>query len=445
MKIHRCFKLNNFFLISLILLLHQSGNLLFAQNGLDKTISFYASNEPLRSVLNRITTVHNINLTYNASDELFDTPVSINAENIKITGVLSGVLSQIDHTYQQVGNHFVIIKMPETARQSEGPRVKHEISSLVSEPSPAKAPLADTVVRYVNVPVIIRDTLLIFDTIVKVEHELIRDTVFVEKSAARSGRVRPFTINNDVFRFEADRNKGWAAALSYAHMGAGYHLVSKNLPLGPETTVKDAESYSFRNFALGAELQYNSGNFMFMAGISVNSFSNRFYYSEISTSGGFTQTDTLDFFYTIIQSDTIWKYVTDTSWIPLNSIELLYDRMNRIGLLEINASVALKVYNGDLLSLYLKTAVHTGVPLWLKGNTVLKSEEYQAVKLERDYFADYILAYQAGIGGNIQLSEWTDIFAEVFYKRYISETVIDHALGRRLHGAGLRLGLLYYF
>jgi hypothetical protein len=441
MKMHRCFRLNNLVLISLILLLQQSGNLIFAQNGTEKPINFYASNESLRSVLNRLSTAHNINLTYNASDEVFDTPVSINAKNNKVSSVLSGVLSQIDHTYQQVGNHFVIIKLPESAK----PISSRENPSAVAKPEPVAALRADTLIKYVDVPVFIHDTLLIFDTIVKVERETIRDTVFIENPANRSDRVRPFTFNDDVFRFEAERNKGWAVALSYAQMGAGYHLVSEYDPLGPYTKVKDAESYSFRNFALGAELQYNTGNFIFMAGLSVNSFSNRFYYSEISTSGGFTQTDTLDFFYTIIQSDTVWKYVTDTMWIPLNSTELLYDRMNRIGLLEMNASVAWKVYNGDLLSLYLKTAFHTGIPLWLKGNTVPKSEDYQAVKLEKDLFADFILAYQAGIGGNIQLSDWTDIYAEVFYKRYISETVIDHALGRRLHGAGLRIGLLYYF
>jgi hypothetical protein len=441
MKMHRCFKLNNLFLISLILLLHQSGNLILAQNGTGQPISFYASNESLRSVLGRLSTSQSINLTYNASDEVFDKQVSVNAENKRVTSILSELLSQIDHTYQQVGNHFVIIKMPETTR----PSPSNKNSPTVFEPLPATPPRADTIIKYVDVPFIIHDTLLIIDTIVKVERELILDTVFVERPSNRSGRIRPFTINNDAFRFEADRNKGWATAFSYAHMAAGYHLVSMNDPLGQYSNIRDAESYSFRSFALGAELQYNSGNFMFMAGISVNSFSNRFYYSELSTSGGFTQTDTLDFFYTIIQNDTIWKYVTDTSWVPLNSIELLYDRMNRIGLLELNASVAWKVYNGDLFSLYLKTAAHTGIPLWLKGNTVLKSEEYQAVKLEKELVAGYVFAYQAGIGGKIQLSDWTDIYAEVFYKRYINEIVIDHALGRRLHGAGLRLGLLYYF
>lgn len=438
---HRCFRLNNIFLISLILLLQQSGNLLFAQTEIEKPISFYASNESLRSVFSRLSAANRINLTYNASDEVFDSQVSINAENKQVASILSELLKQIDHTYQQVGNHFVIIKMPDTSK----PFARRKNPAPDPETSPVSNPLADTIVKYVDVPVFIHDTLFVFDTIVKVERELVRDTVFVEKPSTRSGRAKPFKISDDVFRFEADRNKGWAAAFSYAQLAAGYHLVSENDPLGTYTRVKDAESFSFRNFALGAELQYNTDNFMFMAGLSINSFSNRFYYSEISTSGGFTKTDTLDFFYTIIQSDTLWKYVTDTIWIPLNSIELLYDRMNRIGLLEMNASVAWKVYNRELLSLYLKTEVHTGIPLWLKGNTVIKSDEHQAVKLEKDLFADYIFAYQAGIGGNIHLSDWTDIYAEVFYKRYISETVIDHALVRRLHGVGLRIGLLYYF
>lgn len=413
----------------------------FAQQNGEKLSSFDARNQTMRAALQRLADENNINLTYNASDPVFDARISLSVQNREITEILSMMLDQINHTFQQVGNHLVIVPKSESvAGQSTSQDLIVESKSSVYDPGNP-----DTVFIHVESPVLLRDTVIVFDTIVQIEQQIIRDTIFIEKPAANGSRARPASALNNALRFEPDRKRGWALMAHYSHMAAGYQLIAPG-NLTPELQeVKDSEALSVRNAGLGLAIQYNAGNFSFAGGLSLNIFSNRFYYSEIFTSGGFTKTDTLDIFFTIVQTDTIWKYVTDTTWVPLNREELMFDRMNRIGLLEGSISAAYTFFSNNDLKLFTRAGLHGGMPVWLRGNTIVNEAGLNAEKLSKDFFADYTFGYQAGLGASIKLSDWTDIHAEAFYKRYLGQTTPGHPLDRRLHGVGLMVGILYYF
>jgi hypothetical protein len=70
---------------------------------------------------------------------------------------------------------------------------------------------------------------------------------------------------------------------------------------------------------------------------------------------------------------------------------------------------------------------------------------YPATEMNKGTFEKWTYGYQAGIGVRYTLTNWTDIYGELFYRRYLSATTTNHPLNRRLHGAGLKIGLLYYF
>jgi len=411
----------------------------FAQNGSSKIIDFRMSNETVRSALNRLSSEYEVNLTYNASDPDFDTKISYTAQGKTITEVLDDILQEIHYSYQNVGNHLVIIRLPESATSgSSGLRQK--------QPPPQNLPSlkADTVFIEVEKQVIVRDTLILRDTIVKTEQTIIHDTVVVEKIVELTRRgARPVSVNRDAFRFEPDRRNGWAASFSYTQLAAGYHIISEIDVLNLQE-LKDSEKLSFRNFGLGAALQYNAERLSVSAGAGLFSFSNRFYYSETFATGGYTRTDTLDTFFTIIASDTIWRYVTDTTWIPLNKETLNYDRLNRFGLLEFGIDAQLVILEGRNYSWYLNAGFGAATPLWFRGNTISSDDNFPAIKLNSDNFNSWMLNYRFGAGGKRQLTDWTDIYAEITYKRFTGETSLNHPLDRRLHGVGLKFGLIYY-
>ncbi len=418
-----------------------------AQNGHNNPISIVAENEQLSSVLARLSSYEGINFTYNASDPSFDKSISYSAQNENIEVILGEIFSQTNHEYRQVGNHYVIVPSEKKPKQETAAQTRNPIAK--SDPMPplpnVNLPVPDTVIRVVEVPVTIRDTVRIVDVVTRTDTIRIRDTVFIEKPAPPVRRAHSASPLRDVFRFEPDRADGWALSFSYAQMVAGYNFPDLG-DLDPDLErVKNSESASVRNFALSSAIQLNKRKFSFLAGVQLAGFSNRFSYSDITSAGGFYAIDTLDVFYTIINDEPVYTYITDSTWIPLDRNELYYDQFNRIGLLELQLGVGYTLFADEDVAVYVNGAFNVGAPLWLMGSTIEDVEGYPAIELNKEVFAKWTYAWQAGIGAKYSVGNWADIYGELFYKRYLSETVPDYPFDRRLHGGGLKVGLLYYF
>lgn len=427
-------------------------SLLFAAwpcNGLSQDqqniIHFEARNEPLRSVLNRLSANHNINITYNASDDVFDVLVNYTTSRHTPVEILRDILNQNGHEFRESGNHLVILKSTaQTRRPSDTPSgqsppttktpskefTSNEISELKSEPFAEMR--------------VLHDTIFIRDTIVRIEQQIIRDTVFVERPLQRE-ITRPETLVRDLLGVEINGRERWAVGLSFTQMMTNYQFTD-NTSLTPELEkVKQAESFSIRNFGLGVSLQYNTGSLSIIAGMAINSFAHRFDYSELFSSGGFNRIDTLDSFFVIQQNDTIWTHITDTIYIPLESQEIFYERMNRMGFWETSLAVTWDFYAGRNFVWYARGNFHASTPLWLNAQSIQNSEGYPAVNVNRDNFSPWLLAWSGGLGAKIRLNSISDIFAETWYRRYLNTWNENHPLERRMHGGGIRLGILYYF
>lgn len=415
--------------------------LLSAQNHLENRISFTAKNESLRSILGRLSDETGLNITYNASDRDFDKVISYTARDQKLHDVLNGVLGNIHHTFEQVGNHLVVIPKSDVNNNSSRPN-----QNQTYNPDQVPERTEDTLPTIENEPPvtqILRDTIFIVDTIVRTERLIIRDTVFIERPPARDV-TRPSSLLRDLLGVEVSPREKWAVGLSYSQMLSGYYI-SGNETLNPELqNVKDADRVSLRNFGLGAAIYYNTGNLSLAGNLGISSYSNRFSWSELFTTGGFNLIDTLDSFFTILQNDTIWTHITDTTWVPLESREILFYRMNRFGFLEAGVSASWVFISGRNASWFASTGFQAGVPLWLRAQSIRDLENYPAADVDRDNFNSWVFAWTAGLGARFRLNPMSDIFAETRYKRYISEWSANHPLDRRMHGIGIRIGLIYY-
>jgi hypothetical protein len=413
---------------------------LMAQDIANQNVDFKVHNEPLRSVLDRFATDHAINLSYNASEVAFNEIITYTASNKNVKEVLAEILAHINHEYKQVGNHFLIVRSsenPQTAAKIKAVNTGHEGTASTD----VSVILGDTLIKIIEIPVYLMDTLRITDTIVKIEVERVRDTIFIDNTPVKFRRSRSLSgISNGTFRFEPDRDRGWALSMEVSPILGGFQYLNM-LDVIPAL---DAESISLRNTGLGVALQYNRNRFSFIAGLGLTSFGNRFEYTEINSLGGFYKTDTLDIFYTIIQPDTNWIYVTDSTWIPLDRNELSYDQINRIGLIELQLGIATTIIRRTNYSIYMKAGIQVGTPLWLKGSSITDADGFPATKLNKEIFSNWLYAYNFGTGIRYKLGNWIDVYAEPFYKRYVNQTTTNHPLDRRLHGAGLQLGMIYF-
>ncbi len=408
-------------------------------------IEFSARNELLRSVLNRLSSEHAINITYNASDEEFDVLINYSTNEKTPLEILREILIQNGHEFRESGNHLVILKATAKTRRPP-PTPKTATSPLTREPADTSQQpyMTDSSSVSFTGTITKHDTIFIRDTIIRVEQRIIRDTVFVERPPQRDV-TRPETLVRDLLGVEVNGHERWAVGLSFTQMMTNYHY-TENTSIVPELEkVKQAETFSIRNFGLGASLQYNTGNLSIIAGLAINSFAHRFDYSELFSSGGFNRIDTLDSFFVIQQNDTIWTHITDTTYIPLESREIFYERINRMGFMETNLAATWDFYAGRNFVGYARGNFHASTPLWLNAQTIQNSEGFPAVNVNRDNFSPWVLAWSVGLGAKIRLNPISDVFAETWYRRYLNTWNQNHPLERRMHGGGVRLGILYYF
>ncbi len=408
-------------------------------------IEFEARNEPLKSVLHRLSAHHNINITYNASEDVFDVLINYSASGKTPMVILREILTQNGHEFRESGNHLIILKATEKTRRPP-PAQAMTSSSPTSKPAPAPRQwqLSDSLPSTYSNTVIVYDTIFIRDTVIQVEEQLIIDTVFIERQP-QSEITRPETLVRDLLGVEVNGRERWAFGIALTQMMTEYQFTG-NPSLTPDLEkINQADAFSVRNFGLGASLQYNTGSVSVIAGLAINSFAHRFNYSELFSTGGFNQIDTLDSFFVIQQNDTIWTHITDTTYIPLESQEIFYERMNRMGFVETSLALSWDFYAGRNFVGYARGNFHASTPLWLNAQSVENTEGFPAVYVNRNNFSPWVLAWSGGLGAKIRLSAISDIFAETWYRRYFTAWNQNHPLERRIHGGGIRLGVLYYF
>jgi hypothetical protein len=442
----RCFcRLTEVFVIFTLLFIVSTG---YSQTEPKRVHSVFAEDEPLKSVLGRLSLDEGVNLTYNATDPNLDTRISFSGSNLTLEEILSGLLQKTNHEFRKVGNHMVIfpaIKTSENLPQTQSTGAAPSPDQLQEIPDESSYSITDNMLKPDGVLDARIDTVRIFETITRTDTLIIRDTVFIDREVPGKRKTQGISNLKDVFRFEPDRQDGLALSFSYAQLFSWYSFEEATIPEENHRKMKDSETPSFRNYSLGSSLQMNKGKFSIAAGVFLSGFANRFSYQQTTSKGGFYEPDTLDIFYTLQQNDTIWTYVTDSSYIPVDKQEISYDRSNRMGFIEVRLSGGFTVYADESKAFYLKAGLGLGHPVWAGGSTFQNSAGYPVVERERDMFNQWIMDYQAGAGFKYRTGNWTDLFAEIYYKRNQDDVLNNYPVSSRLNGMAVNVGLLYYF
>ncbi|MFW5726026.1 MAG: hypothetical protein ACOCX0_06225, partial [Bacteroidota bacterium] len=356
---------------------------------------------------------------------------------------LKEILQDNGHKYHESGNHLVILKRKENTRT-----VSVKTNQVFNEPKTSHQPrLQHSVEDTLTVPVsgqLIRDTIIIRDTVLVTEEKVIRDTVYIERAPQREA-TRPEALLRDLLGVEIDGRNRWAVGLAITQMTTDYRVTGSGATNPELEKVREADAFSVRNFGLGASVQYNVVNLSIIASFAVNSFSNRFSYSELFTSGGFNRIDTIDSFFTIVNTDTLWTHITDTTYIPLDSQEVIFDRMNHLGFFETALGASWIFWPARSISWYARANVHASTPLWLRAQTIDNAPGLPAKDITRANFSPWVFAWSGGLGARLRINQISDLFAEAWYRSYINEWNRNFPLERKMHGAGIRLGILYYF
>jgi len=408
-----------------------------AQQDLDRNISFQARNEKLASALTRLAANEKLNLSYNPGDKAFDVTITYSAANKPLQTVLREVLALSGHDFRLIGGQIVIYKT-DAGLQQTSPSA--EPVQTVREPLQPPTAVSES-----PAVTMVRDTIMIRDTILRVDTLIIRDTVIIEKEVTRTPKPeRPATLREDVFRFEADRNNGWSIMPFYAHMVSFNRLSGKAGDHELLSRTKEAESVSVINHSIGADLRFARKKWHITSGINYSRFTYRFRYNFEAFEGGYYRTDTIDVYYTIPQTDTVWYYVTDSTWIPLTSREYFYNRLNRHGFIEIPLTAGYNIYSDPNLRVWASAGLSFGIMTNRNGLAINTSEEYTGIDFSDLNFSPLMVSYMLATGFRYKISEWMDAGSELFYRQHLNSVFRDYPLDKKIGAVGLKAGIVFY-
>jgi hypothetical protein len=404
-----------------------------AQQATEKRYDFTATNEALSKVLDRLSQAASINFSYNSADASFAKPITYSARGKTIQDITTEILNLSGHGFRQIGNQLVVFPNEPLP----------EITDIQPDPLPNSLQEADTI-RVQQV--IVRDTIIKYETVTQLDTLIVRDTVFVEKEIYRGGRRADLKkISADIFRFEPNREDGWAINFHYGqHFGGIRNKTNQGVP-ELFSLVESTESASFRNYSLGSELLYNKGKWTISGGLQLTGFATRLKHNDIQSSGGYYRTDTISWYYTVVQTDTTWFPVTDSTYLPLNRREINYNQLNKTGYLDLVLGASYSFYSDANLSLYLKANLGAGFMIYNEGVLLHNKVDFPGEEYKNEDFNSSLFFYQIGGGLRYKAGNWFDVFGELSLRNYFGSIMNSYPIDRRYYTMGIKAGLIYYF
>ena len=400
---------------------------LYAQSEVQGNSSIIFQNEKLSSVLLKLSESGDLNFSYDANDPVYNKRISYSSKGESTQQILDNILSDIGLTHKMIGKQTVIYHSEDD--QLIPPIIT--IPVIQSENSQNNIIVVNE--NPVNVTEFRIDTIYIQDTIFRIDTIRITDTVFIEKE--KPEKEKPPKIKEipvDFFQMETDRDKGWAMDFFVAPVLSDFSLV------------KDDVSFTLRNFSLGIDAVKLLNRWNISIGLHFSHFGQRFSQQYSKTTGGVFQTDTVDVYYTVVDIDTSWYYVTDSSWIPLESRDYNYEKTNTIGYLGLNASVAYDFYKSSKLRIYGKLGGQIGWSVYKNGIAIPDEEHAEGINFSDLHFNT---AYSVSLGAGLKykITKDLDFNTELYYSRYFNQIVKEFDYDNNLNVIGLKIGLLYYF
>lgn len=410
-----------------------------AQSEQQKRFDFVVKEAKLTEVIGQLGSLAEVRFSYSTSDLQYAIPITYSGKNKTLREHLTTILEPSGCYFRYIGNQIVIFKPGGQQKLNE-----HIADTVArSQPTPIKPDTA-LAVGSIRLPDILYDTIIrvdtirLTDTIVRTDTVFIRETIVAEPLPPKAGANSFGNVDRGTF-------KGWSAQLYFASMYNQFSFDAPSASANLLGLVEESESVSFRNFSVGAGIDYHLNSWRFSAALQLTGFSNRFKYSYERTTGGFYDVDTLDSYYTVVLTDTSWYYITDSSYVPLDKRAYNYNQLNSLGYLDLQLSAAYTFYRYRGLGIYMTAGFNASRLIYSNGITIGDQPDYYEVDFDDLSIARNHFSWQAGMGIHQRIARNLDLTAEVFYRNAAQSLIDDYPVERKYQATGIKAGILYYF
>lgn len=419
-----------FLLVAMVLIV--SPAMLHAQQvRTNEPVSMTVVNEPLSSIMERLSRNAGVNFSYNP-DQL-NTSKTYTFSHIKrpLSELLDLLFRDAGFGYRLNGNQIVIFSMAPDQKKEE------------EKPAPGKVTptlLRDTV--YMTKTILRTDTLTL--TLTRKDTVTRFDTVFIMRTAPEN-RIGKGDIFSDIRPLGEELTRELRI-----YAGAGLTWLAGHTAFASETGY-DEKAEEYRIFhsdkaasgSLGLEVHAGYNRFSVVSGLLFTAFSQNFNYKYEISSGGFYRKDTLDAYYTLPGADTAWFYIVDSVYIPVDVQKFGYKAVNRRNYFEIPFTVQYNFPVSQVL-IYLRSGVIAGISSGNKGMYINYDGE-GAGDLAGLVHKPVVFSFVAGAGVMMPVHKKLIFQSGLLYRTQLQSVYKDFPIKTRHSALGINAGLLFKF
>jgi len=394
-------------------------------------ISFSVESCTLDKALEKLFADYEINVAFSKA-EMSKIKIEKYACTYKsVEEVLTDLLKGTDYGFKKIGKQYVIRKNQVLVNDPVAvvtPPAEQQIVIIEPEQEVVPSKTADTI--YIVDTVKIIRTAMRHDTVVKVEYELITDTVYEVK-------YKGWKFFRPHFQ-----DTGWfispnltLAAPYFRHANAVPEIENGSVDILPSSgfAVGVDGGYKFNRLSVGASLAYRSVRY-------------RFLLEKSETNGGYYVNDTLDTYYTVHPAgDTTCQYVLDSTYVPLTITNYAYRDVNRLDYLNVGLFASFDFVRMEHFRAFVKAGVSLDVLVGQSGSFVTNELPYHAA-IERSQVQPVRFSYYGGLGAAFKVANSLELVPEVHFRVTTGSLYrADFPFDLKMRSVDFRLGLTYYF
>lgn len=345
--------------------------------------------------------------------------------------VLADLLKGTDYGFKKIGKQYVIRKNQLLANDPAAtvtqPAEQH--TEVVQPKHAVTVNKTGDTIHVVDTLRIIR-TVMRYDTVVMVQHEVSTDTVYKVKYR---GLEIPWP------RF---RDNGWfitpsvtIASAQFKHQLNFSQLENASLDLTPSSV-----------FAVGIDGGYKHERLTVGLSLAYRSVRYRFLLEKTDFSGDYYVNDTLDTYYTVHPAgDTTYQYILDSVYVPLTTTHYAYRDINQLDYLNIGVFIAFDFIRANHFRAFVKAGASADVLVGYGGSLIANESPYHA-PIVKEQVEPLRWSYYGGLGMAFKIVNRIELVPEVHYR--VTNGSLYKAgfpFDMTMRSFDFRLGLTYYF
>lgn len=394
---------------------------------INKKVTVKFSNHKISEVFHILSTETQIKFSYDPNIINDANTVTANFINQPLSMVLRAIIPDKSIQFKVIGNQLVFYSESEE-KTPDNSKIEKTI-------------LPDKIHR-VNVPYK-PDTVYIYrsDSVKITKYETVQQII------SRTDTIKISNIINDTVYFDSRINM-----LNQKYFFGDFYtsfqpLDFKTFNSTPEINEQYEKSIGSTLAAeFGISAGYNSYKSQIALQASVVNLFEKYKYTFDNSFGGFYDVDTLETYYSITQNDTTWFYITDSTWIPLDSKIETHNLINKYRFVNLSASLAYNIITRDTWNSYIIAGAGIRIPIKTDAYHLLyQNEKFVPNQISINNLNKLQVYALAGVGFREALNSKVILYQEINTLFNFTETYKNIKFYRQKYMLSFKLGIRYKF